>query len=92
MSAIVKTLSEAVSNERSRARLLVVSLKELVWLHAVTVSSLDLRTDNNAMSIAVGLHLGAAICLLRTCCHCGEEVDRLATRGLSCHKSEGGHF
>ena len=89
----VNALFEAASDEKSRARLLAASSKESgAWLHAVPVSSLGLRMDNNTVRVAVGLRLGAAICHPHTCCHCGAEVDHLATHGLSCRKSEGRHF
>ena len=62
------------------------------WLHTFPVSSLGLRMENNAVRVAVGLRLAAAICHPHTCCHCGVEVDHLATHGLNCSKSEGRHF
>ena len=39
--------------------------------------------------IAVGLRLGVPLCHPHTCCHCGTLVDKWATHGLSCNKSEG---
>ena len=48
--------------------------------------------DNNTVRVAVGLLLGLAIYHPHTCCHYGAEVDRLATHGLSCRKSEGHYF
>ena len=93
VSVTVNTLFEAASDEKSRARLLAASSKESgAWLHAFPVSSLGLRMDNNTVRVAVGLRLGAAICHPHTCCHCGVEVDHLATHGLNCRKSEGRHF
>ena len=41
------------------------------------------------MRIAVGLRLGIPLCHPHTCCHCGTLVDKWATHGLSCYKSEG---
>ena len=34
---------------------------------------------------------GAPLFSLHTCCHCGSEVDALATHGLSCQQSQGRH-
>ena len=93
MSMTANTLFEAASDERSRAQLLATSSKESgAWLHAVPLSSLGLRMDNNTVRVAVCPGLGAAICHPHTCCNCGAEVDHLATHGLSCRKSEGRHF
>ena len=92
MSVTANTLFEAVPDDRSCAQLLAATSKESgAWLHAVPLSSLGLKMDNT-VGVAVGLYLGAAICHPHTCCHCGAEVDHLATHGLSCHKSEGHHF
>ena len=93
VSITVNTPFEAASDEKSPAWLLAASSKKTgAWLHAVPVSSLGLRMDNNTVHVAVGLRLGAAICHPHTCCHCGAEVDHFATHGLSCRKSEGRHF
>ena len=42
--------------------------------------------------VAVGHRLGALLRRPHTCCHCGSEVDALATHGLSCHQSQHCHF
>ena len=47
--------------------------------------------DDDTIRIATGLRLGAPLCRPHTCHHCGEEVDSLATHGLSCRWSEGRH-
>ena len=47
--------------------------------------------DDEVVRIAVGLRLGVPLCHPHTCCHCGTLVDKRATHGLSCYKSEGRH-
>ena len=41
--------------------------------------------------MAVWLRIGASLCSLHLCCHCGAQVDHFATHGLSCRWSEGRH-
>ena len=55
-----------------------------------THSSLELRMDDKALRIAIGLRLGCPLCQPHACAHCGEEVDQYATKGLSCKWSQGG--
>ena len=47
--------------------------------------------DDDTVRIAIGLRLGAPLCLPHVCHHCGAEVDNLGTHGLSCRKSQGRH-
>ena len=52
--------------------------------------------DDEVIGVAMGLRLGATLCQPHKChphkCHhCGAQVDHLATRGLSCRKSQGRH-
>ena len=73
----------------ARARLLAVSTKESgAWLHALPISSVGLRMDDNTVRVAVGLRLGSTLCRPHTC---RADVNHLATYGLSCKKSEGCH-
>ena len=46
---------------------------------------------DQTVRVAVGLHLGTPLCSPHTCCHCGSEVDALATHGISCRRSQGRH-
>ena len=86
------TLLEGASDPRSRARLLAVTTRESgAWLKALPISSLGLRMDDDVVRTAVGLRLGVPLCRPHLCRHCRQEVDELATHGLSCIKSEGRH-
>ena len=77
---------------RSRARLLAAFAAESgAWLNARPVTSLGLYMDNDSIRVAIGLRLGANLCVLHRCEHCGNEVDQLATHGLSCKWSQGRH-
>ena len=84
---------ETAADARARARLLASSTRESgVWLDVLPISSLGLRMDNDTIRVAVGLRLGAPLCRPHICCHCGSEVDGLATHGLSCCQSQGRHY
>ena len=77
----------------SKARLLSASKKESgSWLHTLLVTPLGLRMDDNTSRIAIGLRLGAPLCIPHLCHHCGSNVDMLGTHGLSCCFSAGRHF
>ena len=52
------------------------------------ITSLGLCTDNDTIRVATGLRLGAPSCRPHSYHHCGDEVDSLATQGLSCRWSE----
>ena len=78
------------SDAKSTARLLAVNQKESgAWLTAPPLSAVGLRMDNEAIRVAIGLHLGAALCVPHKCQHCGEPVDTFGTHGLSCVRSQG---
>ena len=53
------------------------------------ISSLGLRMDDDVIRTATGLRLGVPLCIPHCCQHCGSQVDKLATHGLSCRKSQG---
>ena len=90
VKAVVDHLLESSSDERSRARLLSSTCKESgAWLNALPLSQCGLRMDNETVRLAVGLRLGAPLCYPHQCRHCNNEVDELATHGLSCRWSEG---
>ena len=75
-----------------RACLLAAATKESsVWLNALPISAVGLRMDDEVVRVAVGLHLGAALCQPHTCQRCGAQVDSTGTHGLSCSKSEDRH-
>ena len=87
-----ESLLENAPDDMARARLLAVSTKESgAWLHALPISSVGLRMDDNTVRVAAGLQLGSTLCRPHTCQHCGADVNHLATHGLSCKKCEGRH-
>ena len=93
MSISAEALLVGAPDASSRVCLLATSSKESgAWLNALPISSLGLKMDNDTFRIAVGLRLGSSLCRTHTCCHCGAEVDSLATHGLSCRWIEGRHF
>ena len=93
VSTTAESLLESAPDDITRARLLAVSTKESgAWLHALPISSLGLRMDDNTVRVAMGLRLGSTLCRPHTCQHCGANVDQRATHGLSCKKSEGRHY
>ena len=93
VSTSAEGLLESAPDGITRACPLAVSAKESgAWLHALPISSLGLRMDDNTVRIAVGLRLGSTLCRPHDCQHCGAEVDHRATHGLSCKNSEGRHY
>jgi hypothetical protein len=59
------------------------------WVNAPLVSSLDLHMSNDTVHIAMGLRLGAPVCLPHTCSVCGKEADEYGHHSLSCRASQG---
>ena len=83
---------EGAVDDIDRARLLASRSKESgAWLHALPISAMGLRLEDESFRIAVGLHLGTPLCCSHQCQHCGEEVDAMGRHGLSCRWSEGRH-
>ena len=58
------------------------------WLNALLLTSCDLRLDDEAVRIAVGLRLGLDLCTPHVC-PCGVTVDSEGWHGLSCRRSHG---
>ena len=78
------------ADSRARARLLAGKQKESgSWLDAPPVSALGLRMTNDSIWIAVGLRLGAPLCIPHNCPLCGNPVDYSGVHGLSCRSSCG---
>ncbi len=74
----------------ARARLLASKQKEAgAWLPAPPLSVLGLRMDNDSIRVAVGLHLGSALCIPHDCALCAAQVDETEIHALSCRKSKG---
>ena len=61
-------------------RLLAGRCKETgAWLNAFPTTPCGLRMDDESVRVAIGLRLGAPIGHPHQCCHCGADVDELAT-------------
>jgi hypothetical protein len=70
-------------DEYHRAHLLAVAAPHSgEWLNVLPISSRGLRLDDEAIRIAVGLRLGANLCVAHDCI-CGFFVDCLGSHGLS---------
>ena len=79
----------AFTDNFNRARLLAASAPHSGdWLHALPLSACDLRLDNEAVRVAVGLRLGTSLCEPHQC-PCGKQVDARGTHGLSCKRGAG---
>ena len=65
----------AFTNNFNRARLLAASAPHSGdWLHALSLSTCELRLDNEAVRVAVDLRLGTSLCEPHQC-PCGKQVD-----------------
>ena len=58
------------------------------WLHAIPSSNWGLLLENEELRIAVGLRIGAPLCLPRECV-CGGTVDALGHHWFVCKKGAG---
>ena len=83
------TILSSAPDNHHRARLLAISAPHAGdWLHALPISSCDLRLDNESIRVAVGLRLGVNLCQPHQC-PCGSQVDARGTHGLACKQSSG---
>ena len=57
------------------------------WLHTWPISACGLRLDDEAVRVAVGLHIGVDHCEEHH--PCGAKVDRRGSHGLSCRRGAG---
>ena len=74
----------------SRSCILRASSRESgAWLNALPISSLGLRMSDDIVRTAIGLRVGAPICLPHPCSSCGHPVDEFGHHGLSCKFSKG---
>ena len=90
---LLDTLLAQCNDQVSRACLLAAGCSESgTWLNAPPVSSLGLRMSNDTVRIAIGLRVGASLCLAHECCSCGTPVDEFGRHGLSCRSSQGRSF
>ena len=84
------TLLSRCNDQVEKSRLLAAASRESgAWLNALPISSLGLRMTNDTIRIAIGLRIGAPLCMPHTCCHCGKDVDHYGRHGLSCRSSQG---
>ena len=92
VEATFSTLLDNAHDHQSKARLLATSCPESgAWLHALPISSVGLRMDDEVVRVAVSLRLGLPMCRPHECSSCGAAVDELGTHGLSCRFSKGRH-
>ena len=90
IEATFNLIFDCASNQQASVRLRAVA-ESGAWLHALPISSLWLRMDDESIRIAVGLRLGVPLCRPHLCVSCGADVDELGTHGLSCRFSKGRH-
>ena len=77
-------------DQTSRSRILGASSRESgAWLNALPISFLGLRMSDDALRTAIGLRVGAPICLPHPCSSCSHPVDEFGHHGLSCRFSKG---
>ena len=89
VNATFNSLFAAQPDDYHRARLTAVkALHSGDWLKALRITSCDLRIEDDAICVAVGLRLGASLCELHQCT-CGNMVNTRGNYGLSCKRSAG---
>lgn len=91
-TAIADSLLASSPAPPDRARLVAVrSPWAGDWLQAIPVASLGLHLDDSAISISLGLRLGATT-VHEHFCVCGAPVGRDGHHGLACTMSAGRHY
>ena len=88
---IFDAILDRCADETSQSHLLGAATSESgAWLNAppVHVPSLGLYMSNEDVCIAMGLRVGAPLCLPHNC-NCGEHIDATGHHGLSCRTSQG---
>ena len=69
-----------------KARILAVSAPHAGdWLHAIPLANCGLLLENEELRIAVGIRIGAPVCLPHECV-CGSIVDKLGLHFFFLHK------
>lgn len=82
-------LLSTAPNQAAVARLTAVSAPHSgSFLHAIPITAVGTRMDDQSLRVAVALRLGAPICAEHQCV-CGASVDSSGTHGLSCPKTSG---
>ena len=83
MTAAAEALVRNVPDELAQARLLASQRNESgEWLQAPPMSAIVLQIDDEVLRVAMGLHLGVALCRPHKCHQCGTEVDHLGLHSL----------
>jgi len=58
------------------------------WLFALPIASCELKLDDEAVRVGVGLRLGLYLCIPHQC-HCGSPVDACGLHSFVCRKAPG---
>jgi len=92
-SKTVRELENSSEDDFERARLRAsrepLSQK---WVDVLPSEQVGTLLSNQQFRVAVGLKLGARLCLPHHCVHCHHEVSSTGEHGLSCTRSQGRHY
>jgi len=58
------------------------------WLSVFIIAACGLRLDDEAVRVAVALHLGLKVCVPHSC-HCGQDVDAWGLHAFVCKHAPG---
>jgi len=58
------------------------------WLLALRIANCGLRLEDEAVLVAVGMHLGLSLCVPHSC-PCGEQMDAQGLHAMVCKKAPG---
>ena len=84
-----QTLLNNATSDIDKAGLLAVKADHgSEWIFALPISACCLRISNEAVRIAIGLHLGLNICEPHSC-PCGGDIDAKGIHDLSFKRSAG---
>ena len=85
----VKAICEVACAEMNKARMLASKASHCSdWLYTLPITACGLRLSDEAIRVAVGMHLGLNICELHPC-PSGATITSRGTHGLSCKRSSG---
>ena len=81
------SVESAISDSCQKARFLAAAAPHGGdWLLALPVTSCGLRLTDEAVRVAVALHLGCSVCVAHTC-RCGALVDAQGIHGSVCKQA-----